>query len=238
MDNSTGVIYGGTGTPTILTFQDTGEEFAFNLSTISKVLERLALAQLRPTRYSQTVFCPLQSGFRTSHSTETAVLELLNDVYAAGDSKRFTVVIGLDISAAFDTICHDILLDRLHSEFGISGSALHWLLSYVKVRHRRSSVSDSSSGVPQGSVLGPLLFALYVSPVGRVIESHGVHYQQYADDTQLFLSMNSTDATSRLETLKVGFHYPSSRPEFTDRVDGPRTRVHFLTPVNSGRELG
>jgi len=86
-----------------------------NLSTISKVLERLALAQLRPHLSSLVNFCPFQSGYRTGHSTETALLELLNDVYTAGDDRRCTVVIGLDISAAFDTISHTTLLHRLHA---------------------------------------------------------------------------------------------------------------------------
>ena len=68
---------------------------------------------------------PLLAGFRTGHSTETALLEMLNDVYTAGDDRRLTVAIGLDISAAFDTISHDVLIDRLHVDFGLSSTALN-----------------------------------------------------------------------------------------------------------------
>jgi len=91
-----------------------------NLSTISKVLNRLVLVQLRPYLLSSVNVCPFQSGYRTGHSTETALLELLNDIYTAGDDQRCTVVIGLDISAAFDTISHKSGLHRLHTEFGLS----------------------------------------------------------------------------------------------------------------------
>ena len=157
-----------------------------NLSTISKILERLALAQLRPHLLSCTNFCPFQSGFRTGHSTETALLELLNDVFTAGDDRRFTVVIGLGISAAFDTISHTVLLDRLQTDFGLSSVVLDWVSDrqqYVKIGQHSSALFHCRSGVPQGSVLGPLLFAAYVSPVGSVIENFGVRYQQYADDT-------------------------------------------------------
>ena len=86
-----------------------------NLSTISKVLERLALGQLRPHLLSSPNFCSHQSGFRTGHSTETALFEMLNDVYTAGDDRRLTVAIGLDISAAFNTISHDVLIDLWRS---------------------------------------------------------------------------------------------------------------------------
>jgi len=135
--------------------------------------------------------------------------ELLNDVYTAGDDRRCTVVIGLDISAAFDTISHKTLLHRLYAEFGLSSTALDWVCSYlsdrrqyVKIGQHSSGLFDCSSGVPQGSVLGPLLFAVYVSPVGNVIESFGVRRQQYADDTQLYLSMRPSDSAQELDVLR------------------------------------
>jgi len=166
--------------------------------------------QLRPHLLSSNNFCPFQSGYRTGYSTETALLELLNDVYIAGDDRRFTVVIGLDISAAFDTISHNVLLHRLQTEFGLSSTALDWVCSYVsnrqqyvKMGRHSSGLLDCCSGVPQGSVLGPLLFAAYVSPVGSVIESFGVRYQQYADDTQLYLSMRANDTADNLNILRA-----------------------------------
>jgi len=96
-----------------------------------------------------------------------------------------------------DGSCHKAnVLHRLNAEFGLSSTALDWVCSYLsdrrhymKIGQHSSGLFDCSSGVPQCSVLGPLLFAVYVSPVGNVIESFGVRHQQYADDTQLYLSM-------------------------------------------------
>jgi len=96
----------------------------------------------------------------------------MTSIYTAGDDRRFTVVINLDISAAFDTLSHRVLLNRLRTEFGLSFTALQWICSYlsdrqhyVKLGSHSSGLLDCRSGVPQGSVLGPLLFAAYVSPV-------------------------------------------------------------------------
>ena len=98
------------------------------------------------------------------------------------------------IAAAFDTICHSKLLNRLRDEFGVEWVALTWIESYLSGRsqfvgigQQSSTTSKLDSGVPQGSVLGPLLFAAYVSPVGDVIQKAGLKHHQYADDTQLYL---------------------------------------------------
>jgi len=167
-----------------------------NLSTVSKILERLSQTQLRPHLIGSSNFNAFQSGYRAGHSTETALLEVMDGLYTAADNKQFTVLIGLDISAAFDTISHSRLLDRLQTEFGVTGPALSWIRSYledrtqfVRVGRHSSPVVRCTSGVPQGSVLGPLLFTVYTSPVGDVINSHGVRFHQYADDTQLHLAM-------------------------------------------------
>ena len=163
-----------------------------NLSTISKVLERLVLVQLRPHLLGSVNFSEYQSGYRTGHSTETALLEVLDSVYTAADDKQLSVIIGLDLSAAFDTVQHDILLNRLRVEFGVTSTALSWLTTYitnreqyVKVGQQSSSTVHLTSVVPQGSVLGPILFAAYTSPVGDIIKSHGVRYHQYADDSYI-----------------------------------------------------
>ena len=152
-----------------------------DLSTISKVLERLALAQLQPHLLTSNNFCQFHSGFHTNHSTEKVHIKLLNDIYTTGVDRRFTVVISLDISAAF-TISHTVLLSPNRVRTDLHYTSLCVLLSVQPAtvcEHGRHSPSllDCCSGIPQGSVLGPLLFAAYVSPVRSVVESFGVRYQ-------------------------------------------------------------
>jgi len=135
-------------------------------------------------------FSEYQSAWRTGHSTETALLEVLDGVYTSADDKQISVLIGLDLSAAFDTVDHSLLCDRLQSQFGVTDTALDWLRSYlsdraqyVKIGQHQSDIVRLEVGVPQGSVLGPLLFSVYCSPAAYVITQHKFH--QYADDTQL-----------------------------------------------------
>ena len=144
---------------------------------------------------------PLQSAYRAGHSTETALLRVLDDVYAAVDGKKPTVLVSLDISAAFDMVRHEFLIDRLRDEFGITGAALRWMCSYlagrsqyVKLGNHGSRTVGCDSGVPQGSVLGPILFSVYVSPIADVVAGHGVGFHQFADDMQLYVAITSTNA--------------------------------------------
>jgi hypothetical protein len=181
-----------------------------NLNTISKIVERLCLARLLPHVAASGRFNPLQSAYRKFHSTETALLKILDDLYRIVNDRRSAVLIGLDLSAAFDTIEHDILTERLRTVFGINGKALHWIETYLKDRtqyvstgNERSALVSCTYGVPQGSVLGPFLFSVYVSPIANVITSHGVQFHQYADDTQLYIATRSDDDIKRLEECTV-----------------------------------
>ena len=123
-------------------------------------------------------FCPLQSAYRTAHSTETALVKIMDSILQDIDSGSVVSLMSLDISAAFDTICHHTLLLRLEHDFSIWGNILSWFQSYLSGRTFSVRVGPSSgtpvllhTGVPQDSVLGPLLFTVYVSPIGRLIET-------------------------------------------------------------------
>ena len=121
------------------------------------------------------MFClQLQSAYRRHHSTETALLKVKNDILMNMENQKVTLLVLLDLSAAFDTVDHRILLDRLQFDFGISGSALNWIESYLSNRTQRiyidgvlSSNFNLKFGVPQDSCLGPLLFSLYASKLFR-----------------------------------------------------------------------
>ena len=152
--------------------------------------------------------CPFQSAYRKFHSTETALLRIHNDLITANNQQKVSALILLDLSAAFDTIDHNILLTRLSSTFGISGTALTLLTSYLHDRTQSVVIGSSSSspspvttGVPQGSVLGPLLFSLYTSPISLLFSDSPVSFHLYADDTQIYISFSSSDSASNLAKL-------------------------------------
>ena len=180
-----------------------------NLNNISKLLERLFLTRFQSRISNSPNFNPLQSAYRKFHSTETSLLNTLDQVYTAADSSQPTVLVSLDLSAAFDTIDHHILLSRLQASFGVSGSAIGWISSYLTGRVQRvvvglsqSANTSLSTGVPQGSVLGPLLFSIFTSPVGHIISSSGVRHQQYADDTQLFISLSPANLSESIKCFE------------------------------------
>ena len=151
---------------------------------------------------------PVQSGFRRFHSTETLLLRLLSDIYGAIDRSELTLLALFDVSAAFDTVDHDILLKRLNVSFGLSGNFLEWIGSFlhgrtISVVHgsTRSRWVPAPYGLPQGSVLGPLLYIIYTTGLDLLLAEHGALSQLYADDTQAYLHCLSSNASSTVRVI-------------------------------------
>ena len=143
---------------------------------------------------------PLQSAYKRGHSTETALLQVKGDIDMALDRGEGTLLLLLDLSAAFDTVDHNVLLKRLY-ESGIS--ALSWMESYLSDRSQvvdvggsRSQEFSLSTGVPQGSVLGPVLFLCYIKPLADTISQLSTHRHGYADDTQLYAHFKLNNLSS------------------------------------------
>ena len=178
-----------------------------NLSFISKVLERVMAMRLRKYMTENKLNDFLQSAYKPQHSTETALLKVQDDIRCMIDKGGVVLLILLDLSAAFDTIDHDVLLSRLHHYLGIDGVALDWFRSYLSGRSQRIVVEgihspscDLQYGVPQGSVLGPLLFLVYILPLGNLIDSYQLNRHGYADDNQLYQLISSIRDVSAVQS--------------------------------------
>ena len=178
-----------------------------NLAFLSKVLEKVVASQLDDHLTANNLHEPHQSAYRRGHSTETVLLSLHNDVIRAMGEQKVVLLVMLDLSAAFDTVSHECLLTTL-SELGVCDIVLQWFQSYLSGREQKinikgtySDVKNLSCGVPQGSVLGPILFNIYTSSLGRMLHQLSPQYHMYADDSSLYLSIKPnelTDATNQI----------------------------------------
>lgn len=167
------------------------------LPTLSKLCEKVMEIQLRDYLTESVILPPTQSGFRSQHSCTTALLHVTDDIIQATDNGMCTILILLDFSRAFDTINHQVLIAILQY-IGLSNDAIILLRNYISNRKQKvvldgitSAVLELKNGVPQGSILGPLLFCIYISQITQMLEYTRVH--QYADDTQIYLSFPKQD---------------------------------------------
>lgn len=167
------------------------------LPCISKILERIAYDQLYTFLSKHNIILPSQYGFRKNHSTDLAILDIHDKITTAIAKKQFIVGVLLDLSKAFDTLDHTILLHKLEHN-GVRGTPLAWFSDYLSNRqqyteseHYKSDILNLQCGVPQGSILGPLLFLIYINDVTHV--SPNLSYILFADDTTLLYADDNLD---------------------------------------------
>lgn len=171
-------------------------------------MEKVVDARIESHLIENNLHEPHQSAYRKYHSTESALLKVQNDILQSLDNNCVTVLVLLDLSAAFDTIDHHTLLCRLEDHNGVSGNAISWISSYLSDRHQTVCVEGELSqpvlmkySVPQGSVLGPKYFTMYTKPVGGNCRRHGLLNHFYADDSQLYIAFKPLNNTCKSEAL-------------------------------------
>ena len=182
-----------------------------NLPFLFKVLERIVFSRLTKYLIDNDLYDECQSAYRENHSVETLLLNVSNYILQEMDAGRITAMVLLDLSSAFDTVDHEILLNEL-AALGVQGQALEWFRSYlslhsqiVRINGCKSNPMRLTCGVPQGSVGGPTLFSIYLLGLKRILRCHSVHYHLYADDIQLYVSFkpNQTDAVDAIRNLEA-----------------------------------
>ena len=183
-----------------------------NLSFISKIIEKVTLEQFNTHCQENSLVPEYQSAYRKNHSCETSLVKLVNDILWNMDRQLVTSIVILDLSAAFDTVDHDLLLDILEARFGITGTARKWYESYLKPRRFRVVVGKEESQprqldypVLQGSIQGAFLFVAYASTLDEIVDSTQLELNGFADDHSVRTAFKPSklDHKDELETITI-----------------------------------
>ena len=217
-----------------------------NLPFLSKLIEREVSHQFTAHLEVNNINTKFQSAYKAQHSTETALTRVQNDILRAVDREGGAILVLLDLSAAFDTIDHHLLLQLLECQMGVSGTALAWFQSYLSSRKQCVCVEGTMSeeralnyGVPQGSVLGPILFTTYTQPLHVVLNE--IDFHLYADDSRMYLSFhpNSADSTNTAITT-IGQCFCKVKAWMTSRflkLNDSKTEVLVITSPTMTKQL-
>ena len=244
------------------------------MAFVGKLIEHVVADQVTSHIAQHNLIEANQTAYCSHHSTETTLLKVKADILRAMDNQEVVYLVLLDLAAVFDTVNHDTLIAKLQDKFSIGGIALEWFRSYLSGWSQHVAVGDLdmdgalsdtkslSLGVPQGSVLGPIVFTLYTTPLGDICRAH-IPFQLYADDQQVYLSFKPTHKGAqsqcmtklqeciedvqtwmsfnflklnedKTEYVIFGTRYQLARTEPLDIKVGPA----FISPVEVVRNLG
>lgn len=206
---------------------------------ISKLIETVVLDQFNRHTSRNNLQCDFQHGYKKFHNPETLLLRVVNDVLIGFDSNNGTILLLLDLSAAFDTVDIQKLLNILQTDFGITGIALKWFHSFLTNRKQKVRIQDSLSdcmdvlfGVPQGSVLGPVLFNLYAQSLYKIISAAGFNTSGYADDSNarltFALTFQHSIVTQHLPNLMESITLWMN--QFFLKINPDKTEIILFTP--------
>ena len=184
-----------------------------NIPFLSKLIEKQVVKVVNEHIVNYNLGDELQSAYKSAHCTETALLKVKNDIMHSLSLHRGVFLVLLDLSSAFDTVNHDLLVKRMATDLGLGGTVIRWFKSYLSGRTSRVCIDGTLSeptqltyGLPQGSIVGPSSFTVYTLPLGKIINTFGLCYHMYADDVQIYTSFdpkNPGSITSSLNTMST-----------------------------------